>query len=54
MRSQIDAYVGGDGGWASGEVDPDEDDYPSSGPAGVAMVMISVPTTTSSRRRVGV
>ena len=23
--------VGGDGGWASGEVDPDEDDYPSSG-----------------------
>ena len=31
MLSQIDAYVGGDGGWASGEVDPDEDDYPSSG-----------------------
>ena len=31
MHSQIDAYVGGDGGWASGEVDPDEDDYPSSG-----------------------
>ena len=30
-HSQIDAYVGGDGGWASGEVDPDEDDYPSSG-----------------------
>ena len=30
-RSQIDAYVGGDGGWASGEVDPDEDDYPPSG-----------------------
>lgn len=29
--SLIDAYVGGDGGWASGEVDPDEDDYPSSG-----------------------
>ena len=29
MLSQIDAYVGGDGGWASGEVDPDEDDYPS-------------------------
>jgi hypothetical protein len=31
MRSQIDAYVGGNGGWASGEVDPDEYDYPSSG-----------------------
>ena len=31
MLSQIDAYVGGDGGWASGEVDPDEDDCPSSG-----------------------
>ena len=31
MHSQIDAYVGGDGGWASGEVDPDEDDYPPSG-----------------------
>ena len=31
MLSQIDAYVDGDGGWASGEVDPDEDDYPSSG-----------------------
>ena len=31
MLSQIDAYVRGDGGWASGEVDPDEDDYPSSG-----------------------
>jgi len=31
MLSQIDAYVGGGGGWASGEVDPDEDDYPSSG-----------------------
>ncbi len=30
MLSQIDAYVGGDGGWASGEVDPDEDGYPSS------------------------
>ena len=31
MLSQLDAYVGGDGGWASGEADPDEDDYPSSG-----------------------
>ena len=31
ISSQIDAYVGGDGGWASGEVDPDDDDYPSSG-----------------------
>ena len=31
MLSQIDAYVGGGGGWASGEVDPDEDDYLPSG-----------------------
>ena len=29
--ARIDAYVGGDGGWASGEVDPDEDDYLPSG-----------------------
>ena len=54
MLSQIDAYVGGDGGWASGEVDPDEDDYSCTPLAGVAMVKISVPTTTSSRWRVGV
>ena len=54
ISSQIDAYVGGDGGWASGEVDPDEDDYPSSGGGNGDDLLISVPTTTSSRRRVGV
>ena len=31
MLSQIDACVGGDGGWASGEVDPNEVEYPSGG-----------------------
>ena len=31
MRTVPYVLLGGDGGWASGEVDPDEDDYPSSG-----------------------